>query len=151
MGLAVNPKKRLQSKYLRSTEAAENQALELTRAYPCPVCRQGRIEPIALTEAWGCNRCRQIFERRAESNTIGKLSTPHHRQRNWRWNGNQWVLGAQPVKSRASNAFTALTIGFLMWVLLSRLSLSAISSTFLLGIVVAVLLLVVMFWVLRQR
>ena len=37
------------------------QKIELTTEYPCPCRRRGRLLPITLTEAFGCNRCQQIF------------------------------------------------------------------------------------------
>lgn len=147
----MNPKKRLQITNAQKAETKEYQALDLNQSYPCPVCRQGTIEPITLTEAWGCDRCRQIFERGVESNTIGKLSTPYHRQRNWRWNGRQWVLAGKLEKPKAFNAATAAIIGFFLWIVLSRIDLSGISSAFILGVAVAALLLIGIVWVLRRR
>ena len=146
----MNLKKRSRQIDNQSAEATAR-SLNLEQSYPCPACRQGTIEPITLTEAWGCDRCHQIFERRAESNTIGKLSTPYHRQRNWRWNGAQWILTGKSEKPTAFNA-AAIAIGVFFWFfVLSRIELSGFSAAFLLGVTVAVLLLVVMFWVLRRR
>lgn len=147
----MNSKEKLQRQNAQRLDRVEHQSLVLEQSYPCPICRQGQIEPITLTEAWGCDRCRQIFERRAESNTIGKLSAPYYRQRSWRWDGKQWVLVGKIVRPKSFNVATATALGFLLWIVLSRIDLSGISSIFLLGVTVAILFLVVMFWVLRRR
>lgn len=147
----MNLKRQIQGNETHGAETTERYTLQLDQSYPCPVCRQGTIKPITLTEAWGCDRCRQIFERRAESNTIGKLSTPYNRQRNWRWDGKQWVLGSKLIKPKAFNVATAAVLGFFLWVVLSRIDLSSFSVVVLLGMAVAILLLVVIFWTLQRR
>lgn len=147
----MNFKNQFPGASIRSLEKRDRQLLALDQSYPCPVCRHGKIEPITLTEAWGCDRCRQIFERRAESNTIGKLSTPPHRPRSWRWDGQQWVLEGKPVGLKFSGLATVAALGFFLWIVLSRLNLSEIVLAFLLGMTVVVSLWVVMFWVLRRR
>jgi len=151
VGLAVDLKKQLKQTEDRRRAATSERLLDPEQSYPCPICRQGTIEPITLTEAWGCDRCRQIFERRAESNTIGKLSTPYHRQRNWCWDGKQWILAGQPRKPKAFNAAVTAAFVFFLWTVLSRIDLSELSALFLLGVAAVVLLLVVIFWVLRRR
>ncbi len=133
----------------RPVHSKEKQTLDFDQTYPCPACRHGVLVPITLTEAWGCDRCKQIFEQREEPNTVGKLATPYHRQRTWRWNGKQWVMGRKFVKPKAINAVTigALSV-VLIWFVVSRIT---TSSALILGILALILLLVVMFWVLRQR
>jgi len=130
-------------------QTKEKQLLDFDQTYPCPACRHGMLVPITLTEAWGCDRCKQIFESRAEPNTIGKLATPYHRQRTWRWNGKSWVVGSKLVRPKAINAIT-LTAGViaLLWIGLSQ---AAPPSVLVLGVLALVLLLVVMFWMLQQR
>ena len=146
----MNPRKLTRRHGAQKIKAADNLYLELDRSYPCPICRQGTLEPIVLTEAWGCDRCRQIFERRAESNTIGKLSTPYHRQRNWRWDGRAWVLNGRSGKPKTFSAATVAAIGCFLWIVISLLGLLEISGGFLLG-AIAISVLVVISWVLRRR
>ncbi|MEL6816998.1 MAG: hypothetical protein AAFP03_19705, partial [Cyanobacteria bacterium J06598_3] len=81
----------------------ETAVLDLDTSYPCPSCKQGQLIPITLTEAWGCDRCKQIFEKQPDANTIGKLASPYQRQRTWRWNGQQWVMSSKLVKPRATD------------------------------------------------
>ena len=149
--LVVNLKRQIPGNDPHGAETTECDALDLDQSYPCPVCRYGTIKPITLTEAWGCDRCRQIFERRAESNTIGKLSSPYNRQRNWRWDGKQWVMGSKLIKPRVFNVTIAASLGFLLWLVLSRIELYSLSAVFLLGMAVAIVLLAVIFWALQRR
>jgi hypothetical protein len=58
--------------------------------YPCPCRHEARLLPIVLTEAFGCDRCQQIFVAQLEAGVIEQLaavSTP----RFWRWNGSRWL------------------------------------------------------------
>jgi ribosomal protein L37AE/L43A len=129
-------------------QVKENQPLDLDKAYPCPSCRQGSLIPITLTEAWGCDRCKQIFEKTA-ADTVGKLVTPYHRQRTWRWNGQHWIDNSQRVQTDSLKSWATITfLGGLLWVGLSRI---AVPGFWIIGIFALILLLVVMFWVLRQR
>ncbi len=130
-------------------QAKEKQLLDFDQTYPCPACRHGVLVPITLTEAWGCDRCKQIFESRAEPNTVGKLATPYHRQRTWRWDGTGWVMNSKLIRPKAINAvtITACLIA-LLWLGLSQV---ALPSTLVLGTLALVLLFVVMFWMLQQR
>lgn len=131
-------------------QAQEKILLDLDQSYPCPACKQGSLVPITLTEAWGCDRCKQIFEqRKGEANTVAKLSTPYHRQRTWQWNGRQWLASSTLDQPKAFNSLLVITLLVcLLWIILSKAALpgTLIFSMFALG-----LLLVVMFWVLRRR
>jgi ribosomal protein L37AE/L43A len=125
----------------------ETQRLDFDKTYPCPSCRQGSLIPITLTEAWGCDRCKQIFELTA-TNSIGKLATPYHRQRTWRWNGKQWLDNGQRTQiDTIKSWFVIAVLGGLLWVALSRIA----PGFFIVGMLALILLLVVMFWVLRRR
>ncbi|MBE9076130.1 hypothetical protein IQ241_02275 [Romeria aff. gracilis LEGE 07310] len=70
----------------------KSQKLDLNEAYPCPCRRRGRIVPIALTEAFGCDRCQQIFVVRDQNYVIEQLASHYSYKRAWRWNGHQWLL-----------------------------------------------------------
>ncbi|MGD1895999.1 MAG: hypothetical protein ACFB16_03500 [Phormidesmis sp.] len=125
--------------------------LDLDSSYPCPSCKQGSLIPITLTEAWGCDRCKQIFELKAEPNTIGKLTTPYPRQRLWRWNGKQWILGKTSFRTKLDESSSWLRVVFppvflwVSWNILATLGLSISIRALIL------LALVVMFWVVLWR
>lgn len=60
--------------------------------YPCPCRRQGELRPIALTDAFGCQRCQQIFVIKTEGYAIEELATIYPYRKRWYWNGKQWMI-----------------------------------------------------------
>lgn len=64
--------------------------LSLSDSFPCPVCRQGQIEAIALTEAFACEFCRHIMsvDLPAQQVQVVDSSQPL----TWSWNGQKWRL-----------------------------------------------------------
>ena len=70
----------------------KSQKIDLNADYPCPCRRNGRIQPITLTEAFGCDRCQQIFVVQEDGYVIEQLSTHYPYKRLWRWTGPQWKL-----------------------------------------------------------
>ena len=63
--------------------------VSLDRSYPCPCCRhRGLIRPITLTEAFGCDRCQQIYVIRDRGFGLELLSGVH--RRSWQWTGHRW-------------------------------------------------------------
>jgi hypothetical protein len=67
-----------------------SEKIDLNTEYPCPCRRQGRLKPIILTEALGCDRCQQIFVVDESRYAIEQLSTYHPYKQVWRWTGQQW-------------------------------------------------------------
>lgn len=65
--------------------------LDLHSEYPCPCRRQGRLVPILLTEAFGCDRCQQIFAVEDNGQVIEQLSSSYPYKRTWRWTGVRWI------------------------------------------------------------
>jgi hypothetical protein len=87
--------------------------IDLDQDYPCPCRRRGRLVPITLTEAFGCNRCQQIFEVDPQGQTLEKLSTSYPKQL-WRWSGHHWVAVGQGWR----DSYTTMALGITL-VLLS--------------------------------
>jgi len=71
------------------------QKIDLNVDYPCPCRRRGRLVPITLTEAFGCDRCQQLFVVEDNGFILEQLSTSYPYKRAWRWLGNRWTV-AQP-------------------------------------------------------
>ena len=65
--------------------------IDLSKEYPCPCRRRGRLLPITLTEAFGCDRCQQIFVVDEKNQIIEQLSTNYPGKRAWRWTGYRWI------------------------------------------------------------
>ncbi|NEP05585.1 MULTISPECIES: hypothetical protein [Okeania] len=64
--------------------------IDLNGEYPCPCRRKGHLIPITLTDAFGCNRCQQIFVVNENGHTIEQLSTHYPYKLAWRWTGKHW-------------------------------------------------------------
>ncbi|MEN9869292.1 MAG: hypothetical protein RLZZ171_275 [Cyanobacteriota bacterium] len=63
--------------------------IDLTCEYPCPCRRNGKLKPIILTEALGCDRCQQIFAVKKDGQVIEQLSFVYQKK-SWRWTGHRW-------------------------------------------------------------
>lgn len=70
--------------------------IDLNSEYPCPCRRKGRLLPIILTEAMGCDRCQQIFVVTDEEECIEQLTPSYPYKKKWRWNGKRWILTQKP-------------------------------------------------------
>ncbi|MEO1590698.1 MAG: hypothetical protein AAFU71_05335 [Cyanobacteria bacterium J06632_22] len=70
----------------------KSQKLDINADYPCPCRRRGTLKPILLTEAFGCDRCQQIYVLKDDGYTIEQLATHYPYRRVWRWTGHQWLL-----------------------------------------------------------
>ena len=71
------------------------QKIDLDKDYPCPCRRRGRLQPIVLTEALGCDRCQQIFVVQDNGHVIEQLSSTYPYKKAWRWTGNRWISAAE--------------------------------------------------------
>ncbi|MDX2214245.1 MAG: hypothetical protein SFY66_13225 [Oculatellaceae cyanobacterium bins.114] len=82
------------------------QKIDLSVDYPCPCHRRGNLTPIALTEAFGCNRCQRIFVVQESGYVIEELSANYPYKKAWRWTGNQWST----AHSGLGQAYLPLTL-----------------------------------------
>lgn len=76
-------------------QTQKTQKIDLNVDYPCPCRRRGRLIPITLTEAFGCDRCQQLFVVEENGYVLEQLSTNYPYKRAWRWIGNRWSV-SQP-------------------------------------------------------
>lgn len=83
--------------------------VDISQQYPCPCRRRGHLIPIVLTEAFGCDRCQQIFIVDEKNEEIELISSSSAYKRLWRWNGYRWraVHRTQP---ESFPAFLALLL-----------------------------------------
>lgn len=89
--------------------------IDLSSTYPCPCRRQGRLVPIALTEAFGCQRCQQIFVvKQDDPTTIEQLSTSYPYKRTWYWTGHQWSTARRSL----GTSYWFFTIGLSLLILM---------------------------------
>jgi hypothetical protein len=64
--------------------------IDLQEQYPCPRCKRGKLQAILLTEAFGCDRCQQIFGLSEDNQTIEQLSTSYPYTKTWQWMAEGW-------------------------------------------------------------
>lgn len=129
------------------------QKIDLNNDYPCPCRRRGRLTPIALTEAFGCNRCQQIFVVQDNGYVIEQLSTNYPYKRAWRWTGHQWSM-AHTSLSRGYFPLTLVIIFGLIFLLLLTTLQPPLSSSVAFRVIVALVLsmmLVFMLWLACRR
>ncbi|MBW4577397.1 MAG: hypothetical protein KME08_19335 [Aphanothece sp. CMT-3BRIN-NPC111] len=129
------------------------QKIDLNTEYPCPCGRRGRLVPIALTEAFGCNRCQQIFVVQDNGYAIEQLSTTYPYKRSWRWMGNKWSTANTGI----GDSYFPVAVGIIVVLLIVWLPLalrSTASPNIILWTLLAVLLAVLpalMVWLAYRR
>jgi len=125
--------------------------IDLGSDYPCPCRRRGRLIPITLTEAFGCNRCQQIFVVQESGYSIEQLSTTYPYKKAWRWTGHQWSL----AHSTFGRGFLPLTLiilfGLVLLLLLTTLSSSLGFGFRVVAALVLAAMLALIFWLACRR
>ena len=96
------------------------QKIDLNTEYPCPCRRRGSLVPITLTEAFGCNRCQQIFVVEESGYVIEQLSTSYPYKKAWRWTGHRWNT------ANASESYVPVALGSVLFLLIVWLPLALI-------------------------
>lgn len=64
--------------------------LNLDDSFPCPICRQGKIEALVLTEAFACEFCRHILSADLPAQQVQVVDSSQ--PLTWLWNGQRWRL-----------------------------------------------------------
>jgi len=84
--------------------------LSLNDSFPCPVCRQGNIEAIALMEAFACEFCRHILSANLPDQQVKVVDSSQ--PLTWLWNGTRWQLarGENEQELSALVLFTAAVL-----------------------------------------
>lgn len=112
------------------------QKIDIDQTYPCPCPRKrGKLKPIALTDAFGCDRCSLLFELENDGYSllqIGGLDTQRH---TWQWTGKWKAINAYQQSILERILMIASALLFLGLVILWALNLQ---ST--LGIPLAIML-----------
>ena len=86
------------------------QKIDLNSEYPCPCRRKGKLKPIVLTEALGCDRCQQIFVVKKDGQIIEQLSYIYQKK-SWRWTGNRWKNAYARWSQSYLSTITVLILG----------------------------------------
>jgi hypothetical protein len=96
--------------WLRTSSKPDSIPLVLGDRYDCPVCHSGKINPLPLMDAFGCDFCRHIFSLNQAQQSVEIADTVQHLQ--WRWTGWRW----QPISPDPGYSFLWL------WILIIILS-----------------------------
>ncbi len=130
------------------------QKIDLNNDYPCPCRRKGRLLPIILTEAFGCDRCQQIFVVEENTQVLEQLASHYPYKRGWRWNGKKWVA----IHSGWGESYLPIALGIIIvlliiWLPLALRSGSGISIIIwaLIAVLLAVLPALMVWLAYRQR
>jgi len=101
------------------------QKIDLNVEYPCPCRRRGSLIPIALTDAFGCNRCQQIFVVEESGYTIEQLSTSYPYKKAWRWTGHRW----NTANSGLGESYLPIAVGIIIVLVIVWLPLALHTKT----------------------
>lgn len=102
------------------------QKIDLNTEYPCPCPRRrGRLIPIVLTEAMGCDRCQQIFVLEENGYVLEQLSTTYPYKRAWCWTGSRWNTAHKGI----GGSYLALALGIILVLLIVWLPLALVANT----------------------
>lgn len=82
--------------------------LTLSDAFPCPICRQGRIEAIVLTEAFACEFCRHILSANLVNQQVQVVDSSQ--PLTWSWNGRTWRLARGEKEQALSGMILLLAV-----------------------------------------
>lgn len=78
----------------------QSQLIKIEQEYPCPCRCQGKLVQIAMTEAFGCFQCQQIFVVTDDGRAIAKLISNTPQRQLWRWSGQEWYRANGPWSSQ---------------------------------------------------
>ncbi len=132
-----------------------NNKIDLNADYPCPCRRKGKLIPIALTEAFGCSRCQQIFVVQENGYTIEQLSTTYPYKKIWRWTGRQWSISKSSIRQSyfplALLALFGIIILLLVTSLLNSVELFETTEFRLIAALALTIMLLFIFWLACRR
>ena len=127
--------------------------IDLQAEYPCPCRRRGRLLPITLTEAFGCDRCQQIFVSKDCGQLLEQLSTHYPYKRVWYWTGQQWRLERSVLRGQYLPVTLVMVCvsGFVLLLAMTQSALTLAMVMRLLTVATVLLLFVTVFWLIYRR
>jgi hypothetical protein len=70
----------------------QHEKIYLAQEYPCPCHLNGKLRPIVLTDAFGCDRCHRIFVLQGDGLEIEELASIYPYKRRYYWNGKRFQM-----------------------------------------------------------
>ncbi|MBD2176510.1 hypothetical protein H6F42_06225 [Pseudanabaena sp. FACHB-1998] len=105
------------------------QKIDLEQIYPCPCPRKrGKLKPIALTDAFGCDRCSLLFELEKDGYSLLQVGGIDSQRHTWQWVG-KW----QPIREYRQSSLletTAMYLSFVLFLALLALWMLNLHSAF---------------------
>lgn len=86
------------------------QKIDLNVEYPCPCRRRGRLIPIVLTDAMGCDRCQKLFVVEENGYVLEQVATSYPQKPAWRWVGDRWIV----AQSRLKQSYLYIALGAIL-------------------------------------
>ncbi len=126
------------------------------QTYPCPCARRrGKLQPITLTDAFGCDRCSALFTTEDDGFTLVQLGGIDPYRQMWHWTGNRWQAtyrGSAKYETAILPWHISLTLVAGMLIVLLLLSADS-AFAMPLALLIAISLLLILLWllILRQR
>jgi len=113
------------------------QKIDLEQIYPCPCPRRrGRLKPIALTDAFGCDRCSLLFQLENDGYSLSQLGGIDSQRHAWQWTG-KW----QTIRDHSQQAWLETILMYMASLLFFALIIVwALNLKSTLGIPLAILL-----------
>lgn len=127
--------------------------IDFNTDYPCPCGRRGRILPITLTEAFGCDRCQQIFVVEESGQVLEQLSTTYPYKKAWLWTGSRWHRAHTGLKDHyLPLSIAILLVPLVIWLPLAlRLPLGSNIIPWVMLVVLIALLSPLILWLAYRR
>ncbi|MGD1860923.1 MAG: hypothetical protein ACFB0E_13240 [Leptolyngbyaceae cyanobacterium] len=85
-------------------------SLNFYDAFPCPVCRQGNLKTITLTEAFSCGFCGHVLSADLAIQQVKLVDSSQ--PLTWSWDGHRWQL-KRDEKAQLLSALVLLIAAFL--------------------------------------
>lgn len=89
--------------------------IDLNREYPCPCGRKGKLLPIILTEAMGCDRCQNIFVLTENGQFIEEVSSTYPYKKAWYWTGKNWTSNYKNWQRTETYLTLSIVVFALIW------------------------------------
>ncbi|WP_254923733.1 hypothetical protein [Pseudanabaena sp. SR411] len=92
--------------HVRLVHIHKPQKIDLEQIYPCPCPRKrGKLKPIALTDAFGCDRCSLLFQLENDGYSLLQLGGIESQQHTWQWTG-KW----QPIRRNGQQTWLEMAL-----------------------------------------
>ncbi|HEY9764085.1 MAG TPA: hypothetical protein V6D07_16260 [Trichocoleus sp.] len=107
-----------------------------------------------MTEAFGCDRCQQIFVVREDGYVIEQLSSHYPYKRAWQWTGQQWRIDRSVLSTSYAPLMMVVVFGLMVLILLLATLQTPAGTQMAVRLLAALtvsLLLVFMFWLASRR